>query len=118
MSTPKSETGYLGDMLEYARRAREKTRAITIDDWNADENLRLAVAYLIQIVGEAASRLNEATREALPDLPWRDMIGMRHRLVHGYGHITFSIVWKVAREYLPPLIDALEKITPPEPPSA
>jgi uncharacterized protein with HEPN domain len=115
MSTPRTETAYLGDMLQYARRAHEKTRGITIDDWNADENVRLAVAYLIQIVGEAASRLSETTRAALPHLPWQDMIGMRHRLVHGYGHIVFSIVWKTATEALPTLIDALEQIVPPEP---
>ncbi len=49
-----------------------------------DRKLVLALVKDIEIIGEAAYRVSEATRERLPDIPWEDIIGMRHRLVHAY----------------------------------
>jgi uncharacterized protein with HEPN domain len=114
----KSDSAFLADMLKYARKAHSKAAALTREQFDADEMLQFGLAYLIMIVGEAASRLRSETREQLPTLPWSDIIGMRHRLVHGYGIVSFEVVWTVATERLPSLIAALEKFTPPEPPSA
>lgn len=110
-----SERAFLGDMLDYARRAHAKVANLSHDDWAGDEDVRLAVAYLVQIVGEAASRLSEETRASLPDLPWRQMIGLRNRLVHGYGTIRTEAIWDVAKTDLPALIATLEQINLSEP---
>lgn len=104
-----NDYAYLGDMLDYARRAHAKVAGLAVEEWDADEDVRLSVAYLVQIVGEAASHVTDATRQSLPQLPWERIVGMRHRLVHGYGTVKPEIVWEVATTALPPLIAALEQ---------
>jgi uncharacterized protein with HEPN domain len=111
----KTEAALVADMLKYARKAHSKVVGVSREAFDADDNLQLALAYLILIIGEAASRLSRASHARLPELPWSDIIGMRHRLVHGYGAVSANIVWDVATTDLEPLIAALETFTPPEP---
>ena len=106
---------YLGDMLDAARRVSAKTTDKTIDDFNADDNLQLAIVHLIQVIGEAASRVSEEIRRNHPGVPWNAVIAMRHRLVHDYGNINYDIVWRVAVDEIPRLITALEKAIPGSP---
>lgn len=106
---------YLGDMLDAARRVAAKTSGRTIEDFRADDNLQLAVVHLIQVIGEAASRVAEEVRSNNPGVPWSPVIGMRHRLVHDYGNINYDIIWRVAVEEIPNLIDALERLVPDSP---
>ena len=63
-------------------------------------------------MGEAAARISEPFREQHPDLPWRQVIGMRNRLIHGYDDIVLSVVWEVIQNDLPKLIQALEPLAP------
>ena len=114
----KTEAAYLTDMLSYARKARAMIDGISRQEFDENDTLQFALAYVVMIIGEAAHRLSPEMRNRLPQLPWPDIIGMRHRLVHGYGSVSWSIVWDTVTDDLPPLITALEKITPPEPPSA
>jgi uncharacterized protein with HEPN domain len=103
---------YLGDMLDAARRVLVKTTDKTIEDFNDDDNLQLAIVHLIQVIGEAASRVSEEVRSRYPGVPWGAVIGMRHRLVHDYGNINYDIIWRVAVDEIPRLITALEKTVP------
>ena len=73
-----------------------------------------AVMKAVEIVGEAASRLTAETKEAHPEIEWNEIIGMRHRLVHGYFAINYGRVWEVVHNDLPKLISQLEAIVPPE----
>lgn len=116
--TKTNELKYLADMLEYARRAVTISRGASAEKFNEDFTLQLALAHLVQIIGEAAYKSAETTRAALPHIAWTHIIGMRHRLVHDYGNINYDIVWDVVTNDLPALITALEQFTPPEPPSA
>jgi len=109
----KNDAALVSDMLKYARTARSKVAPVTREEFDANDTLQFALAYLILIVGEAASRLSQAARAQLPDLPWTDIIGMRHRLVHGYGAVSANIVWDVATGDLDELIASLERFSPP-----
>jgi len=106
----KTDEALFGDMLKYARKAIELAGGATREAFDHDEKLQFALAYAIMIIGEAGSRLTEDGRAALPQLPWSDIIGMRHRLVHGYGSISRNIIWDVLSNDLEPLISALEKL--------
>lgn len=112
----RSEILYLGNMLDSARSANMKVSSVTRAQFDADENLQLALTFLLQIIGEAARHVSEETQKAHPEIPWVDIIGMRHKLVHDYFEIRPDEVWKTASEDLPVLIAALEKIVPPVPP--
>ena len=66
----------------------------------------------LEVIGEAAGKVSVATRAAYPEIPWRDMTGMRHRLIHGYAEVRLDLVWIVLREHLGPLIATLERLVP------
>lgn len=63
----------------------------------------------IEIMGEAAGRVSAAARVEWPEIPWQDIVAMRHRLIHGYFDIDLDIVWNTVRDDLPPLAEQLEK---------
>ncbi len=78
---------YLGDMFDHARRANERVAAVSRDEFMRDEDLQIDVMHHVRIVGEAASRLSSDIRDAHPEIPWVDIIGMRHVIVHDYFKI-------------------------------
>ncbi|MBL7686039.1 MAG: DUF86 domain-containing protein, partial [Deltaproteobacteria bacterium] len=78
---PKDDNIYLGHMLDTARQAVFKATKSTYNEFKLDENLRLALIHLIQIVGEAARRVSPQFCERHPEIPWKAIIGMRHKVV-------------------------------------
>ncbi len=100
---------HLGHLLDAAKKAHAKVSRVDRAAFDADENLQLAVTLLIQRVGESAHRLSAEARNEIEDVPWQDVIGMRHRLVHDYMHVDLDIVWNTAMYDLPPLIAAVER---------
>jgi len=65
---------------------------------------------LVEIVGEAASRVPAEVQDRHPGLPWRDAIGARNRLIHGYDFVDLDILWEIAATDLPRLIPQIEQI--------
>src|SRR6266851_7545031 len=92
---PPDDSVYVGHMLEMARKAVDKMNRKRRADFDNDENLRLALAHLIQIVGEAANRVSPTFRAVHPDIPWTEIMGMRHKIVHDYLGVDYDIVWEV-----------------------
>ena len=83
---------------------RDRARA----DLDSDDMLRRALKDCIQEIGEAASRLTPEGRARAANLPWNQIVGMRHILVHGYYSVDRDALWSVAAHDLPPLIRELE----------
>lgn len=67
----------------------------------------MAVVKCVEIVGEAANKVSHEGRSAAAALPWRDIIAMRHRLVHVYYDVNLDIVWNTLQKDLPGLISVL-----------
>lgn len=86
--------------------AAEQTRA----DLDHNRMLAFALIHAIEIVGEAAARLTKETQVRYPEVPWSDVIGMRHRLAHGYYDVNLDRVWDTVKVNLPPLIADLDRI--------
>lgn len=101
---------YVGHMLDMARKAVSKTQTISREDYDADENLRLALIHLIQVIGEAGRHVSQEFCDQHPEVPWPDIIGMRHKVVHDYLGVDEDIVWQVVSGDLPKLIAVLERI--------
>jgi len=97
-------------MLDHSREAVEMTRGRTRADLDRDRLLNLALVRLVEVIGEAASRVPEEFRSRHPQVPWRQTVGMRNRLIHGYDTVNFDILWTIIQEDLPPLIEQLEAI--------
>jgi len=80
--------------------------------YSLDENvaLRLALTRTLQVIGEASNNVTAESRRAYPAIPWADIIGMRHKLVHVYYAVDLNIVWTTVSEYVPPLLAQLQRI--------
>ena len=76
---------------------------------NLDESreLELSLVRLLEIVGEAASRVPEEERELYTEVPWRDVADFRNRVIHGYDAVDLDIVWEIVENDLPALVSAL-----------
>src|SRR5712671_2761291 len=107
---------YVGHMLDMAKKAVSKTHRLSRGGYDADENLRLALMHLIQVIGEAGRHVSREFSDRHPEIPWADIVGMRHKVVHDYLGVDEDIVWQVVTDDMPKLVAALEPIIPPTPP--
>lgn len=109
---PKDDLVYVGHMLDVARKVTEKVRGLSRQDFDRDENLRLALTHLIQVIGEAAARVSQDLCDSHAEIPWKAIVGMRHKVVHDYLNVDEDIVWDTVSQEIQPLVDALAKILP------
>jgi uncharacterized protein with HEPN domain len=98
-------------MIEAAATARGFIVGRTRDELENDHMLAYAVVRAIEIIGEAASRVSQPTRQAANGIPWNSIVSMRNRLVHGYSAIDHEIVWGTVTNELPELIGKLKALT-------
>jgi uncharacterized protein with HEPN domain len=100
-------------MRDHAREAVAFSAGRSREDLDADRQFQLALTRLVEIVGEAAGRVSELSRQRQPGIPWREIVGMRHRLIHGYDRVDLDILWEVVRRDLPDLVAKLDAILGP-----
>ncbi len=97
-------------MLDAAKEALSFAQNKIRADLDSDRMLVLAIVKSVEIIGEAASKVTQETRETHTELPWANIIAMRNRLTHVYFDIDLDRVWDTVTDDLPPLISSLEKI--------
>lgn len=100
----------LQHMLDAGRAAVRYISAVARQDLAQDDMRARAVVQAVGVVGEAASKLSPELHARYPDVPWSTIIGMRHRLVHGYYEIDYLRVWDTVTDYVPPLLTRIEEI--------
>jgi uncharacterized protein with HEPN domain len=96
------------DAAEALRFTRNRQR----EDLYHDRQLAWALVKAIEIIGEAAGQLSEESKTELPGIPWRNIFGMRNRLVHAYFDINLDILWKTVADGLPLIIAEIEQVIP------
>ena len=106
----------LRHMLDAAKEALALAAGRSREDLDRDRQLVLALLRLLEIVGEAASNVTLGFRASQPQIPWRELIGMHHRLIHAYHDVNLDAVWKTLQTDAPPLVERLEQLlSPPGP---
>jgi len=95
---------YLEDIVEAANKILGYTAGIDYDSFASDDKTLDAVVRNLEIIGEAAKRLPEETRQKMPDIEWRKIGGLRDILIHEYFGINKVVVWDVARSKVPSLL--------------
>ena len=100
----------LRHMLDHAVEAVEMAHGRERADLDRDRMLELSLVRLVEIVGEAAARVSTKGQEQWTAIPWMGVIGLRHRLVHGYDDVDLDILWDIVACDLPPLIEELRRI--------
>ena len=99
----------LRDMLDAASEAAALLGGRSVDALRGERALSLALAKLIEIVGEAASSVSAPRRATIPGIPWPDVIATRNRLIHGYYSVDVQIVADTIRNDFPPMIRELTR---------
>ncbi|MBI1337563.1 MAG: DUF86 domain-containing protein [Phycisphaera sp.] len=94
-------------MIDAAEAALRYCRDMDSHAFRSNDMVQRAVFQCIEVIGEAASHITPVTREQLPEVPWKQIVGMRHQLVHVYFVIDVDLVWAVVTDDLPPLVAAL-----------
>jgi uncharacterized protein with HEPN domain len=67
-----------------------------------------AVIRALEVIGEAARRLSQESKNAMPDIPWPKLIGMRNILIHQYDNVDLDLVYDTVRNFIPPLIERIQ----------
>ncbi len=110
----RSEEDCLAHMLAAARRAISLVGNRGREELDEDDVLVLALTRLLEIMGEAARGVSEETRSSHADIPWSAMAATRDRLIHGYFAVDLDIVWQIVKHDVPPVVEALGEMVPPE----
>ena len=108
------DRGHLWDILEAARVAIAYVEGRARAEFLEETQLQDAVIRRLEIMGEAARRIAEPTRDSFPGVPWRATVGMRNVLIHEYGDVDLSIVWDTLVVDVPAVVVALEGLFPGE----
>lgn len=97
----------LRQMRDHAHELLTLMHGRSRSDLDADRLLALAVVRLLEIIGEAATRVPVEERARRPAIPWSSIVGLRNRLIHGYDDVDYDIVWAIVSTDLAALVSRL-----------
>ena len=100
----------LRQMLDHIEEAIALAKVRTRADLESDRMFLLALLKLVEIAGEAATRVPTAMQIRHPEFPWRELIGTRNRLIHGYDAVDLDILWNIVTDDFPSLTTQIETI--------
>ncbi len=103
------QLGRLQDILNAAQLISSYVQGVSEAEFIDNFEKQDAVIRRIEVIGEATAHLNDETRSAIPDLPFRKMRGMRNIVAHDYANVNLKVVWEVATVHIPDVCQLLEK---------
>lgn len=101
---------FVEDVIESIKDALSFTEGMEYEDFVKDKKTLFAVRKSLEIIGEATKKIPAEVREQYQQIPWKEAMAMRDRLIHGYFAVDSAIVWKVVKNRLPALLPLFEKI--------
>lgn len=101
---------YLSDIHEALKRITTYTAQFNYKQFMNDTKTQDAVIRNFEVIGEATKNLSIRLRKKYIQIPWKDMAGMRDKMIHHYFGINYDIVWKIAKEEISKLLPQIEKL--------
>ncbi|MFQ5852863.1 MAG: DUF86 domain-containing protein [Candidatus Binatia bacterium] len=110
MSSKRRDPDYFSDILEAMQRIISYTGGLSYEQFMEDRRTQDAVVRNIEVIGEAVKRLSSSLKKQHPTIPWKDMAGMRDKVIHDYFGINYDIVWTVTSEEIPKLVPSVTSV--------
>ena len=107
----KTDTDFLLHITEAIYRTIIYTNGMTYEEFIQDTKTHDAVIRNIEIIGEAVKNLSDDIKTVYDEIPWKNMAGMRDKLIHHYFGVNFSIVWNVVQNEFPFISEQIKNIT-------
>ncbi len=101
---------YIKDIIEYMERAENHVKNFQLNQFVKDDKTCDAVIRCIEVIGEASKNIPKEIRISYPSISWRDLAGMRDKIIHSYFMVDFETVWLVVKEDIPRLKPLVKKI--------
>ena len=101
---------YIEDIISAMDKAMDFVKNMSYEEFTRDDKTVYAVVRAIEIIGEAVKNIPGNVRKNYPEIPWKDMAGMRNKVIHEYFGVKLNIVWRTVKEEIPPLKPLFEKI--------
>jgi len=110
MRDKRNELLYFLDVLDACNKIKDFIDKMSYDEFVKDEKTQYAVIRAFEIIGEASKKINQELKSIYSELPWREMSGMRDKLIHDYFGINTEVIWKTATEDIPSLKTQINEI--------
>lgn len=103
------------DMVEAIEGALRFSQGSTFEDYECNELLRRAMERQLEILGEAANRVSNEFQQLHLEIDWRNVVGLRNRIIHEYDRVDDATIWRIVVDVLPPLLEQVMTLVPPLP---
>jgi uncharacterized protein with HEPN domain len=104
----KDDSLYIDHILRSINNILEYTKGINKKDFSKNNLIQDAVIRNFEIIGEATKKVSKIYKKTHVEIPWKEMSGMRNKLIHDYIGVDITVIWKTIKEDLPPLKKVLE----------
>ncbi|MBN4049264.1 DUF86 domain-containing protein [archaeon AH-315-M20] len=101
---------YIQDIIDSIKETGEFTKGLSFKDFKQDKKTVNAVIRSLEIMGEASKKIPDSIRRKHAGVPWKEMAGIRDKLIHEYHGVDLEIIWKVIKEELPPVKPLILKL--------
>jgi len=110
MPLDENDLSYLMDIIDCIRDINEFTGSVEYCQFEQEKMRKLAVERQLEVIGQAANKISIETQEALKNIPWKNIIGLRNKLAHDYGEILAERIWAISKKPIQELLKELEKV--------
>lgn len=106
----KDDLVYIEHILDCIRKIDEYSRGLSVKEFSANELVQDAVIRNIEIIGEASKKVSYELKKTYYEIPWKEIAGMRDKLIHDYLGVDIKVVWRTIREDIPSLEKLIKEI--------